>query len=52
LRTNPLVILGGFSALVGRLTLERDEKVVRVHVTATHDETVRLLGVALRLFGG
>jgi hypothetical protein len=52
LRTNPFVILGGFSSLVGRLTLERDERTVRVHVTATHDETVRLLGVAVRLLGG
>ncbi|HXJ21792.1 MAG TPA: hypothetical protein VMT03_16325 [Polyangia bacterium] len=52
LRTNPFVILGGFSAIVGRVTLERDERTIRVHLTATHDETVRLLGVALRLLGG
>jgi len=52
LRTNPFVILGGFSSLVSRLTLDRDDRTIRVHVTATHDETVRLLGVALRLLGG
>lgn len=52
LRTNPFVILGGFSSLIGRLSLERSERTIRVHVIATHDETVRLLGVAVRLLGG
>ena len=52
MRTNPFVILGGFSSLVGRLTLERDGRTIRVHVSATHDETVRLMGVAVRLLGG
>jgi hypothetical protein len=52
LRVNPFVVLGGFSSLIGRLTLERDGQTIRVHVTATHDETQRLMGVALRLLGG
>ena len=52
LRGNPLVILGGFSALLGRITLDRDAAAVRVHLTATHDEVLRLMGVALRFLGG
>lgn len=52
LRGNPLVILGGFSSLLGRVTLDRDGSAIRIHVTATHDETLRLMGVALRLLGG
>jgi hypothetical protein len=52
LRGNPMIILGGFSALLGRVTLDRDGETVRVHLTATHDETLRLLGVALRFMGG
>ncbi|MES1207151.1 MAG: hypothetical protein ABUS79_14535, partial [Pseudomonadota bacterium] len=49
---DPLVILGGFSALLGRITLESDGAAVRVHLTATHDETLRLMGLALRFLGG
>jgi hypothetical protein len=52
LRTNPFVVLGGFSSLIGRLELERDDKTIRVHLTATHDEALRLMGVAVRLLGG
>ncbi len=52
LRGNPLIILGGFSPLLGRITLVRDAAAVRVHLTATHDELLRLMGVALRFLGG
>ncbi len=52
LRGNPLVILGGFSSLLGRVTLDREGAAIRIHATATHDETLRLMGVALRLLGG
>ncbi|HSS37967.1 MAG TPA: hypothetical protein VLT58_04300 [Polyangia bacterium] len=52
LRGNPLVILGGFSPLLGRISLDRDGAAVRVHLTATHDEVLRLMGVALRFLGG
>jgi hypothetical protein len=46
LRTNPYVVLGGLSPLVARLTSTRDGKDARLHLTATEDETVRLLQVA------
>ncbi len=52
LRGNPLVILGGFSPLIGRVALDRDARAIHVHLTASHDELVRLMGVALRLLGG
>jgi hypothetical protein len=52
LRGNPLVILGGFSSLLGRLTLERDGRGVHIHLTVTHEELLRLMGVAVRLLGG
>ena len=52
LRSNPIVILGGFSPLLGRLALDRDERAVHIHLTATHDELLRLMGIALRLLGG
>ena len=31
---------------------DRDAAAVRVHLTATHDEVLRLMGVALRFLGG
>jgi hypothetical protein len=46
LRSNPYVVLGGLSPLVGRLTSERDGADVRVRLTASQEETVRLLQVA------
>lgn len=52
LRGNPMVILGGFSPLLGRLALERDGRAVHVHLTATHDELLRLMSIAVRLLGG
>jgi hypothetical protein len=45
LRTNPYLVLGGFSSIVGRITSTREGATVRLHVTSTTDETVRLLQV-------
>lgn len=46
LRTNPYVVLGGMSSLVSRLTSTREGATVKLRLTATQDETVRLLQVA------
>ena len=50
--TNPLVLLGGFSPLLSQATLTRDGHTVRVHLSATHEETLRLLALALHMIGG
>ena len=52
LRGNPLVMLGGFSPLIERVSLTRDGKVVHVHLSASHDEATRLLALALHMLGG
>ena len=52
LSTNPLVMLGGFSPLLSHATLTRDGPSVRVHLSATHEETLRLLALALHMIGG
>ncbi len=52
LATNPLVMLTGFSSLVSHATLTHDGHTVRVHLSATHEEALRLLGVALHFLGG
>ncbi|HVV48453.1 MAG TPA: hypothetical protein VHO06_02240 [Polyangia bacterium] len=49
---NPLVLLGGFSPLIAHATLTRDGPAIHLHVAATHEETQRLLAVALHLLGG
>jgi hypothetical protein len=46
LLTNPLVVLTGFSALIGRVTLDRQGLSVHLHVDATELETIRLLELA------
>ena len=46
LRTHPLLVLSGFSTLVTRAQLEREGRVVRLHVAVSHDETLRLLTMA------
>jgi hypothetical protein len=46
LRTNPYVVLGGMSSLVSRLTSTREGAIVKLRLTATQDETVRLLQLA------
>jgi hypothetical protein len=52
LSTNPLVMLGGFSPLLAHATLTRDGHTVHVHLAATHEETLRLLTLALHMIGG
>jgi hypothetical protein len=52
LRSNPLVLLSGFSQLLSRATLTRQGRIVRLHLSATRDETLRLLEFALHLQGG
>ena len=52
LATNTLVMLTGFSSLVSHATLTRDGRTVRVQLVATHEEALRLLGVALHFLGG
>jgi hypothetical protein len=51
LRTHPYAILTGFSSLVSRASLTREGNVVRLHLTVTRDETVRLLTLALQILG-
>ena len=50
--TNPLVLLGGFSPLLSHATLTRDGHAVHLHLSATHEETLRLLALALHMIGG
>ena len=52
LSTNPFVVLGGFSPLLSHATLTRDGHTVHVHLSATHEETQRLLALALHMIGG
>jgi hypothetical protein len=52
LSSNPLVLLGGFSPLVSHATLTREGHVVHLHLSATHEETQRLLALALHMIGG
>jgi len=52
LSSNPLVLLGGFSPLLSHATLTRDGHAVHVHLSATHEETLRLLALALHMLGG
>jgi len=55
-RTNPYVMGGGFSAIVSRARLEREGSRVRVHLSLTRDEGLRVLALAQSLlawrFGG
>ena len=46
LRTNPLVVLSGFSTLVTRAQMEREGRIVHLHLAVSHDETLRLLALA------
>jgi hypothetical protein len=52
LRTNPYVVLGGLAPLVARLTSTREGATVVLRLTATEDETVRLLQVAASVLPG
>jgi hypothetical protein len=49
LRTHPYAILSGFSSLVGRATLTREENVIHFHLTLTREETLRLMGLAQQM---
>jgi hypothetical protein len=46
LLTNPLVVLSGFSALIGRTSLAREASTIRLHIDATELETLRILEIA------
>jgi hypothetical protein len=46
LRTNPFLVLSGFSPLVTRARLEREGRTVRLHLAVSRDETLRLLAMA------
>jgi hypothetical protein len=46
LRTNPFVVLGGFGPLMGRVTSSRDGHTARLRLSATTEETLRLLELA------
>ena len=46
LRTHPLLVLSGFSALVTRAQLDRDGRAVHLRLLVSHDETLRLLAMA------
>jgi hypothetical protein len=52
LRQHPIVLLGGFSGLVGRAELSRDGRTVHFRETATTDEALRILEFAKNALGG
>jgi hypothetical protein len=52
LRTHPLLVLSGFSTLVTRAQLDREGRTVRLHLAVSHDETLRLLGMAAHFLTG
>jgi hypothetical protein len=52
LAVNPVVLLGGYSPLVTRATLSRDVSAIHLHLSASRDETARLLTMALHMLGG
>jgi hypothetical protein len=52
LRTHPLLVLTGFSSLVTRAQLDRQGRSVHLHLTVTHDETLRLLAMAAHFLSG
>ncbi|HEX4403438.1 MAG TPA: hypothetical protein VH560_01330 [Polyangia bacterium] len=52
LRTNPYLVLGGLSSLAARITATREGATVRLRLTSSTDEAVRVLQVAARAFGG
>jgi hypothetical protein len=52
LRSNPYLVLGGFSALVGRVTFVRDNATVRFHLDLSREETARLLALAASALAG
>ena len=49
LRTNPLVMLSGFSGVVARASLTREGNTVRMRLGVSRDEAVRLLTLAVQV---
>jgi len=52
LRSHPYALLSGFSTLIGRATLSREDNVIHFHLSLTRDETLRLLALAQQLLVG
>jgi hypothetical protein len=52
LRTNPYLVLGGLSSMAARIAATREGATVRLRLTSSTDEAVRVLLVAARAFGG
>jgi hypothetical protein len=52
LRTNPYMVLSGFSQVIARATLTRDGNVIHLRQSATNDETLRLLELIVHALGG
>jgi hypothetical protein len=52
LRSHPYALLSGFSTLIGRATLTREENVVHFHLSLTREETLRLLALAQQMLIG
>jgi hypothetical protein len=52
LRTNPYLVLSGFSRVIARAVLSRDGNVIHLRQTATSEETMRLLDLIARSLGG
>jgi len=52
LRTHPLLVLTGFSSLVTRAQLDREGKSIHLHLTVSHDETLRLLAMGAHFLPG
>jgi len=52
LAMNPVVLFAGYSPLVSRATFEKEGNTIRLHLSASHEETQRLLAFALHMLGG
>jgi hypothetical protein len=52
LRSHPYALLSGFSTLIGRATLAREDNVIHVHLSLTREETLRLLALAQQMLVG
>jgi len=51
LRLNPYVVLGGFSALVAAVELKREGSTIKLHLSASELDTMRVLELVPRLMG-
>jgi hypothetical protein len=52
LRSNPYVVLGGLGPIISRVTSSRQGATVKIRVTATPEETARILQLAVSALGG